>query len=111
MVAMSREAISLTEANQTLQEELAEAKRMGQTGVEDLRSEFTRRLATEKLQAVVKVRVQNDECVHIQASTHVEFLVKQPPPMYVCTCTLYIYMYILVSVLSMLLWRGRCLSC
>ena len=70
MVAMSREAISLTEANQTLQEELAEAKRMGQTGVEDLRSEFTRRLATEKLQAVVKVRVHNEECVHVQASTH-----------------------------------------
>ena len=61
MVAMSRETISLTEANQTLQEELAEAKRTGQTGVEDLRSEFTRRLATseKKLQAVVKVRVNN----------------------------------------------------
>ena len=73
MVAMSREAISLTEANQTLQEELAEAKRMGQTGVEDLRSEFTRRLATaeKKLQAVVKVRVQNVECAGAQASIHV----------------------------------------
>lgn len=58
MVEMSRETISLMEANQTLQEELAEAKRMGQTDVEDLRSEFTRRLATteKKFQAVAKVR-------------------------------------------------------
>lgn len=59
MIEMSRETISLTETNQSLQEELAEAKRTGQTDVEDLRSEFTRRLATaeKKFQAVVKVRV------------------------------------------------------
>lgn len=59
MIEMSRESISLAETNQTLQEELAEAKRTGQTDVEDLRSEFTRRLATaeKKLQAVVKVRI------------------------------------------------------
>ena len=57
MVEMSREAISLTETNQSLQEQLDEARRTGQTDVEDLRSEFTRRLATteKKLQAVVKV--------------------------------------------------------
>ena len=57
MVDMSREAISLAETNQSLQEQLDEARRTGQTDVEDLRSEFTRRLATteKKLQAVVKV--------------------------------------------------------
>ena len=57
MVEMSRESISLRETNQSLEEELAEAKRTGQTDVDELRSEFTRRLATaeKKFQAVVKV--------------------------------------------------------
>lgn len=57
MVEMSRESISLRETNQSLEEELAEAKRTGQTDIEELRSEFTRRLATaeKKFQAVVKV--------------------------------------------------------
>ena len=57
MVEMSRESISLREANQSLEEELAEAKRTGQTDVDELRSEFTRRLAMaeKKFQAVVKV--------------------------------------------------------
>ena len=57
MIEMSRDSISLREANQSLEEELAEARRTGQTDVEELRSEFTRRLATaeKKFQAVVKV--------------------------------------------------------
>lgn len=57
MVEMSRESISLRESNQSLEEELAEARRTGQTDVDELRSEFTRRLATaeKKFQAVVKV--------------------------------------------------------
>ena len=61
MVEMSRESISLREANQSLEEELAEARRTGQTDVDELRSEFTRRLATaeKKFQAVVKV---SEEC-------------------------------------------------
>ena len=59
MVEMSRESISLREANQSLEEELAEVKRMGQTDIDELRSEFTRRLATaeKKFQAVVKVSI------------------------------------------------------
>lgn len=57
MVEMSRESISLRESNQSLEEELAESRRTGQTDIEELRSEFTRRLATaeKKFQAVVKV--------------------------------------------------------
>ena len=57
MVEMSRESISLRESNQSLEEELAEARRIGQTDVEELRLEFTRRLAMaeKKFQAVVKV--------------------------------------------------------
>ena len=65
MVEMSREAISLTETNQSLQEQLDEAKRTGQTDIEDLRSEFTRRLATteKKFQAVVKVSTAGHCCI------------------------------------------------
>ena len=81
MIEMSRETISLTETNQSLHEELTEAKRMGQTDIEDLRSEFTRRLATteKKLQAVVKVKVQyqiillctrTSECAQHSIHTH-----------------------------------------
>ena len=57
MVEMSRESISLRETNQSLEEQLTEARRTGQTDVDELRSEFTRRLATaeKKFQAVVKV--------------------------------------------------------
>lgn len=64
MVEMSRESISLREANQSLEEELAEARRTGQTDVDELRSEFTRRLATaeKKFQAVVKV-IKDCGCV------------------------------------------------
>ena len=65
MVEMSRESISLREANQSLEEELAEARRTGQTDVDELRSEFTRRLATaeKKFQAVVKV---SKECGRVE---------------------------------------------
>ena len=65
MVEMSRESITLREVNQSLEEELAEARRTGQTDVDELRSEFTRRLATaeKKFQAVVKVSKDYNECM------------------------------------------------
>ena len=57
MVDMSRQIVSLTEENQKLQEELAVVRETGQSDVEDLRAEFTRRIAAsdKKLQAVTKV--------------------------------------------------------
>ena len=57
MVDMSRENISLMETNQSLQRELSEAKETGESDVTELRSEFTRRIATseKKLQGVLKV--------------------------------------------------------
>lgn len=58
MVEMSRQIVSLTEENLTLQRELAEAKEAGQTDVEDIRSEFARRIGAsdKKLQAIIKVK-------------------------------------------------------
>lgn len=75
MVEMSRESISLRETNQSLEEELAEARRTGQTDIEELRSEFARRLATaeKKLQAVVKVCRDTFVDVHSCSLIHMQF--------------------------------------
>ena len=69
MVDMSRQIVSLTEENQKLQEELAVVRETGQSDVEDMRAEFTRRIGAsdKKLQAVTKVRltavgVEGTEC-------------------------------------------------
>ena len=56
MVSMSQELIDLMETSQTQKEEL-EVLRTGQSGFEEMREEFAKRIATseKKLQAVIKV--------------------------------------------------------
>ena len=54
---MSHEIIGLMETNQTLQAELDMAKEAGESDVEKMREEFTKRIgmSEKKLQAVLKV--------------------------------------------------------
>lgn len=56
MVTMSQELIDLVETNQTQKGEL-DVLRVGQSGLEGMREEFTKRIAMsdKKLQAIVKV--------------------------------------------------------
>ena len=62
MIEMSRQIVSLTEENLTLQRELAEVKESGETDVEDMRSEFARRIGAsdKKLQAITKVNTRTN---------------------------------------------------
>ncbi len=57
LMDVSRQMATLTEENNTLQSQLAEAREAGLTDIEEMRSEFTRRIGTadKKLQAVSKV--------------------------------------------------------
>ncbi len=59
MMDMSRQLVALTEENQTLQSQLAEAREAGLTDIDELRAEFTQRIGTsdKKLQAVSKVGI------------------------------------------------------
>ena len=59
MVSTSEELVGLMEKNQSLQEELQAAREMGDSSMEELRSEFTKRISTaeKKLQTVTRVSV------------------------------------------------------
>jgi hypothetical protein len=75
MVEMSREMIELTEANQTLQSQLSAAEqdlRTSQGGVDDLRSEFAKRIGTteKKLQTVIKERDSLKKQLQVLTTDH-----------------------------------------
>ncbi len=65
LMIVSQQMASLTDENNTLQSQLAEAREAGLTDLEEMRSEFTRRIGTadKKLQAVSKVCVYVCVCV------------------------------------------------
>lgn len=59
MVSMSQQIVELMETNQTLQGELGAFKEERESGMEQMREEFTKRIgmSEKKLQAIIKVRV------------------------------------------------------
>ena len=74
VMSMSEEMVALMEGNQTLQGELAAAREMSSSSMEEMRDEFTKRISTsqKKLQAVTKVwrcSIRNVS-LHSESVTH-----------------------------------------